>query len=152
VIRCDYASSAGVVLRLNDDGTTAERIALDSSQRLLADGPGAAVIDQAIALSDGLKLRAYVVDRFRGRDSARLREIEIAVTGRGEVRIGGQRVPTFVVTERAVDNSFHAINQVTVARPHRRVHMQFYASGLREGARPFVSEVTSLMQDASCTA
>ena len=51
----------------------------------------------------------------------------------------------------ALDGSFRSVSQVTVARPHRRVHVQFFPAGLREGAPPFVSEVSALMQDASCS-
>lgn len=151
VVRFEYSTTAGVVLRLNADGSTAERIPLDAPTRVLADGPGAAVLDQAIDWADGLTLRAHALDRFRGRENERLRAIEIAVTGRSAVQIGARRVETFVVSERALDGSFRSVSQVTVARPHRRVHVQFFPAGLREGAPPFVSEVSALMQDASCS-
>lgn len=149
ITRFDYRTTPGTVLRLNGDGSPAERIALQPDQRILAE-PGMAVLDQAIAWSDGLKLRGYTIDRWRGRENQRLREIEIAVTGRDSVEIGGRRIETFVVTERPVDGGFHAVSQITAERPHRRVHYQYYPAGLKEGVRPFVSEVSALMQDASC--
>lgn len=150
ITRFDYRTTPGTVLRLNGDGSTAERIALQPNQRVLAE-PGVAVLDQAIAWSDGLKLRGYMIDRWHGRENQRLREIAITVTGRGSVEIGGRRVETFVVTQRPVDGGFHWVRQITVERPHRDVHSQYYSAGLKEGARPFISEVSALLQDASCT-
>ncbi len=151
VTRFDYRATPGTVLRLNADGSPAERIALQPGQRVLAEGPGVAVLDQAIAWSDGLKLRGYMIDRWRGREKERLREIEITVTGRGSVEIGARRVETFVVTERPVDGAYHWVRQITVERPHRHVHSLYYSAGLKEGARPFISEASALLKDASCT-
>jgi hypothetical protein len=150
VTRFDYRAPDGGVLRLNADGSTAERIAVAPARRVLADGPGAAVLDQAIRWSDGLKLRAHVIDRWRGRENERLRTVEIAVTGRASTEIAGRRVEVFVVEERSLDGSFHMVSLVTTERPHRRARVEYYAGGRKEGARPFVSEVKSLMQDASC--
>jgi hypothetical protein len=150
VTRFDYRTS-GIVLRLSADGSPAERIALQAGQRTLPEGPGVAVLDQAIPWSDGLQLRGHQIDRWRGRDGQRLREIELTVTGRGSVVIDGRRVETFVVTERPVDGSYHWVRQVTVERPHRHIHSEYYAAGLKEGSRPFTSEASSLMQDAICT-
>lgn len=150
VTRFDYGTTPGTVLRLNGDGSPAERIALQPAQRVLPEGPGIAVLDQAIAWSDGLKLRGYMIDRWRGREKDRLREIEMTVTGRGAVEIGGRRVETFVVTERPVDGAYHWVRQITVERPHRHVHSVYYSAGLKEGARPFISEAAALLQDATC--
>ncbi len=138
------------VRRLDGDGSIAERIALEPGQRVLVSGPGDAILDQAIGWSDGLKLRAYTLDRWRGRERERLREIEVAVTGRSAVEVGGRRVETFVVDERPLDGSYHVTSMITVERPHRRVQSQYYAAGRKDGARPFVSEAVVLMQDASC--
>ncbi len=151
ITRFDYRSAPGTVLRLNGDGSTAERIPFQPAQRVLPEGPGIAVLDQAIAWSDGLKLRGYMIDRWRGREKERLREIEMTVTGRGAVEIGGLRVDTFVVTERPVDGAYHWVRQITVERPHRHVHSVYYSAGLKEGARPFISEATALLQETSCT-
>jgi hypothetical protein len=150
VTRFDYRAPDGGVLRLDADGSTAERIALQPGQRVLADGPGTAVLDQAIRWSDGLKLQAQVIDRWRGRENERLRTVEIAVTGRQAARVADRRVETFVVEEIPLDGSFHMVSLVTTEPPHRRVRVEYYAGGRKEGARPFVSEVKSLMQDASC--
>ncbi len=139
------------------DRATPERGRLDRGADPTPAGPArarrtrVAVLDQAIAWSDGLKLRGYMIDRWRGRENQRLREIEITVTGRGSVEIGGRRVETFVVTQRPIDGGFHWLRQITVERPHRDVHSRYYPAGLKEGARPFVSEVSALLQDASCT-
>lgn len=150
VTRFDYR--AATVLRLNPDGSPAESIELEPGQRLLADGPGNAVMDQAIAWSDGLRLRSVMLDRWRGQGAQRVRPVEITVTGRGSVEIRGRRIETYVVTERPEDGSFHVVSQITVERPHHRVHVQYYAAGLKNGARAFVSEVAALLQDASCVA
>lgn len=150
VTRFDYRATPELALRLNADGSPAERIAVPAGRRLYADGPGDPIYDQAIAWSDGLRLRGYMVDRFRGRENERLREMEIVVTGRSSIELGGRRVETFVVSQGPVDGSFRSISHITVARPHQRVHVEYYASGLKEGARPFVSEAAALMQDVSC--
>jgi hypothetical protein len=140
------------VRRLNKDGTVAETIALAAGQRLIADGPGAGVINQAVNWSDGLKLRAYMLDRWRGTERERLREVELSVIGRSAVEIGGRRVETFVVVEEPVDRSYKLTSQVTVARPHLPVRVEYVANAKRPDARAFVSEVTSIMSGGSCEA
>lgn len=150
VTRFDYRIAGNAVHKLSVDGSIVERVALQPGQRVFADGPGTAVLDQAIRWSDGLKLRAHVIDRWRGRMDERLRDIEIAVTGRSSADVAGRRLETFVVEERPLDGSFQMISQITVRAPHRRVRVEYYAGGRREGASPFVSQVVSLMQDAGC--
>jgi len=140
----------GSVRRLNDDGSVAETIALEVGQRLIADGPGAAIINQGVKWSDGLKLRGYMMDRWRGTERERVREVELSVTGRSAVEIDGRRVETFVVVEEPVDGAYKLTSQITVARPHLHVHVQYVANAKRPDARAFVSEVTSIMASGSC--
>jgi hypothetical protein len=148
--RFDFQAIAGTALRLNGDGSIMERIALPQAQHVLAE-PGAAVYDQAIPWSDGLKLRGHLLDRWRGRGNRRLREIEITVIGRGSVTIAGKELATFVVEEASIDGSFRVIKQVTADRPHRQVHTKYFPAGARTSGQPFTSEVSALMQGDSCT-
>jgi hypothetical protein len=148
--RFDYRAAApDAVLRLNGDGSPAERITLGSRQRVFAE-PESAVLDQAIAWSDGLKIRGYSVHRWRGRDDERLHQVEIAVTGRGAVEIGGRKIETFLVREQPSDSTAYTLRQITVERPHRQVYVQIFSSRHRQDDHPFTSEVTALLQDTSC--
>lgn len=146
----DYRDSTRGVQRLDADGTVAETTRLNAEHRLIADGPGGAVIDQAIEWADGLRLRGYRLDRWRGREQERLRQVDFTVTGRSSVAIGGRRFETFVVSEDPADASYRVISQVTVERPHRSVHVRYYPAGAQDPVRVFVSEVAALMQDRSC--
>ena len=119
-------------------------------QRLIADGPGAATtgVNQGVKWSDGLKLRGYMMDRWRGTSAN-------AAGGRAQchraraVEIDGRRVETFVVVEEPVDGAYKLTSQITVARPH--LHGTAYvANAKRTDVRAFVSEVTSTMASGSC--
>lgn len=147
-----YKFGADAVQRLNTDASVVERIALQAGQRpiVIADGPGAAAIYQAIRWSDDLRLRGYMVDRWHGRESQRLRPIDVSVTGRSSVEIDGRRLETYVVAERPLDGSYRMISHVTIERPHRAVRMEYYHSSNKDPERPSVSQVATLMQDASC--
>jgi hypothetical protein len=154
VTRFSFGSGADGVQRLNGDGSVAEKIALAAEQRpiITLDGPGAAIVYQAIPWADGLRLRGYMVDRWHGRDNQRLRPIELTVTGRSSVEIDGRRIETYVVTERPVDASYRATSYVTVARPHRAVRIEYRHASDKDQSRPSVSQVVTSMFDASCTA
>lgn len=150
VTRFDYRKPESGVQRLNADGTVAETIPLEAPLRFIADGPGGAVIDQAIAWADGLRMRGYRLDRWRGREKERVRQVDFTVTGRSSVEIDGRRYETFVVSEEPADASYRVISQVTVEPPHRSVHVRYYPAGAKDPARVFVSEVVTLMQGLSC--
>jgi hypothetical protein len=150
VTRFDYRKSASSVQRLNADGTVAETIPLEASHKIIADGPGGAVMDQAIAWTDGLHLRGYRLDRWRGREKERVRQVDFTVTGRGSVEIRGRRYETFVVSEDPADASYRVISQITVEPPHRSVHVRYFPAGAKDPARVFVSEVVTLMHEPAC--
>jgi hypothetical protein len=148
-----YKFGTEAVQRLNTDASVAERVVLQAGQRpiVIADGPGAAAIYQAVRWSDDLQLRGYMVDRWHGRENQRLRPIDVSVTGRSSVEIDGRRLETYVVAERPLDGSYRMISQVTIERPHRAVRVEYYHSSNKDPQRPSVSQVATLMQDASCT-
>jgi hypothetical protein len=145
VTRFDYARDSSNALRLGSDGTTLETIGL-MGRRPFPEGPGAAALLPAIAWRDGLRLRAQIVDRWRGRDGERLRAVDFVVSGREESEVGGRRVPVYVVTESAVDGSYRTVSHITIARPHMVVRVEH----TRRGGRPVVSNAVATMHDPAC--
>jgi len=144
VTRFAYESDSGSVHRLSPDGTPIESIPLNG-RRPFPEGPGSAAVYQAIDWRDGQRLRAHVLDRWRGRASARLRAVDLEVTGRGAVRVGGRRIPAYIVTETALDGSYQAVNSVTIDRPHIVLRTEY-----SRGPRRTVSEVTAFTRDPAC--
>lgn len=133
--------------RLDENGAAVEVVPL-AGQRPFPEGPGSAVLYQTIEWRDGLRMRGYVVDRWRGEGAARLRQVEFAVIGRGTLVVQGFSIPTFIISEAPHDGSYRITNHVTVEPPHQIVRVEY-----TNGSLPtFVSEVRQYGHDADCTA
>lgn len=145
VNRFVYEIESDRVRRLDDRGEEAESI--DLAGRIpLPEGPGSAAVYQAIGWRDGLRLDAYVVDRWRGAGDERVHRVEIGVIGRGAVTVQGRSMATFVVSVEPDNDTYRILHHVTVERPHVIVRTE-YSAGTRAA---FISEVAALTRDPVC--
>lgn len=141
-----YDLDSNRVRKLNHRGETVERIDLDG-RAPLPEGPGSAAIYQAIRWRDGLHVRAFVVDRWRGTGAERLHGVEIRVIGRDAVRLQQRSVPTFVVSVQPDTRAYRIVHHVTVERPHYIVRTEYTV-----GPEPaFISEVVAIAPGPDCS-
>lgn len=141
-----YEIESDRVRKLNHRGETVERIDLEG-QVPLPEGPGSAAIYQAIRWRDGLRVRASVVDRWRGSGAERLHRVEIRVVGRDAVSLQQRSVSTFVVSVQPDNHAYRILHHVTVERPHHIVRTEYIV-----GSRPaFISEVVAIAPGPDCS-
>lgn len=120
-----YEIESDRVRRLDDLGEEAESINL-AGRIPLPEGPGSAVIYQAIRWREGLRLQAYIVDRWRHAGDGRLHRVEIRVIGRGVVTMQGRSVPTFMVSVEPDNDEYRILHHVGRATSSDRPHEILY--------------------------
>jgi hypothetical protein len=143
VTRFIYKSD--VARRLNERGEEIEVVAL-AGRNPLPEGPGSAVIFQAITWREGLRLAGHAVNRFGGTGDARLHPVTVEVTGRDVVKVGSRPVPVWVVVQAALDGSYRTIHHVTIAAPHIIIGVSHVAGN----RRPFVTHGLAMAADPGC--
>jgi hypothetical protein len=141
-----FVYESNLVRRLDERGEEVERVAL-AGRTPLPEGPGSAVIYQAIAWRAGLRFAAHAVNRFDGTGDARLHPVTVQVTGRDVVTMGDRSIPVWVVAQAADDRSYRTTYHVTVAAPHIIVGGS-HAVGNR---RPFATQGLAIAADPGCT-
>lgn len=146
VNRFVYEIDSDRVRRLGGRGEEAEGIDL-AGRVPLPEGPGSAAIFQAIGWRDGLRLNAYVIDRWRGAGDERMHRVEISVIGRGAVTVQGRSMVTFMVSVEPDNDAYRILHHVTVDRPHLIIRTE-YSAGTRAA---FISEVAALTRDPACS-
>ena len=140
-----FVYEADVARRLNERGEEIERVTL-AGRTPLPEGPGSAVIFQAITWREGLRLTGHAVNRFGGTGDARLHPVIVEVAGRDVVRVGTRPVPVWVVVQAARDGSYRTTHHVTIAAPHIIIGVE-HSAGNR---RPFVTQGLALAADPGC--
>lgn len=140
----DY--NAGKATKLVSGDGPAETVPLNGTF-IMPDGPGAAILYQAIPWADGLRLRGRQVDRWRGSGAERLKAVTITVLGSSTFAVGSRSLATWVVQTIPDDRSFSIEEHVTKERPYRVVRTIYLAG---PGKKPRLSEVRAIMNGKDC--
>jgi hypothetical protein len=143
VTRFVYESE--VARRLDERGEEIERVAL-AGHTPLPEGPGSAVIFQAIAWREGLRFTGHAVNRFGGTGDARLHPVTVEVIGRDVVTVSARPVPVWVVVQAARDGSYRTTHHVTIAAPSVIIGAS-HSAGNRQ---PLVTQGLAMAVDPGC--
>jgi hypothetical protein len=141
----DYMADAAA--KLPDGDHPAEDIPL-AGTFAIPEGPGSEILFQAVPWSEGLRLRAHQVDRWRGSGPRRLKPVTIEVSGSTNFELAGKSLDVWIVHTVPDDRSFSVVQWVTKARPHVTVHTEY-----RTGTDPvpMVSEVRMMANGVDCS-
>ncbi len=133
----DFTRDEVTIRRVDDTGTTVERIAL--STPVMPEGPGLRVFVASLPLKRGYEARFHSVDRWSGKESSRVKPMTLTVTGRTSVSTPMGSRDAFEVLVRPDDGSFRIVQRVRVEPPHYPFWMEYV-----RGTTTLVSDVTAM--------
>ncbi len=133
----DFTRAEVTLRRVDDSGTTTERIPLEGP--VMPEGPGLRVFVASLPLKPDYAARFSSVDRWSGKEATRVKPMTVTVTGRRSVATPMGTREVFEVLIRPDDGSFRIAQRVRVEPPHYPFWMEYV-----RGTTTLVSEVTAM--------
>jgi hypothetical protein len=119
-------------------GTTLERIPL--TMPVMPEGPGERVFMASLPLGKDFKTEYYILDRWSGTGTSRLKLVTLSVIGTKEIATAIGNRDVFELEVTANDGSFRIVEYVRTLPPYYPFRVEYV-----RGSRKIISEVTSMI-------
>ncbi|HZS04017.1 MAG TPA: hypothetical protein VFD58_04205 [Blastocatellia bacterium] len=133
-----FKNDVATLRQVTEDRISDEQIPLATS--VMPEGPGERVFVASLPLQTGFVREYYILDRWSGQGTSRLKQVQLSVVGAKQITTATGSKDVFELEIRASDDSFRIVQYVRRQPPYYPFRVEYI-----RGSKRLISEVALMI-------